>query len=189
MRIERDKISEIQNFWGENKLHRWPPAKLSGLALSDETKTFLSEVGIPKVKPFDEVIWFFEGFKDLIPLKTHYENLQIKNAVPSNVENSYVFTVECEEMACFSIRPNDEKVIYTNPEVAESVRYCNSSIEMFVYFLTEFYKTAAYTIKNELDEESELEVTMSMVEKLRNYDSEAFDAEDSFWNTVLLDSQ
>lgn len=189
MKINKGIIDEIQEFWGTDRLYQWLLERLFSLELSDETKIFLSKIGVPKVKPFNEVIWFFEEFIDLIPIKIHFEKSHIKHTIPSNIESSYVFATECEGICCFCICIEGERIIYFNPEIKESVRYCNSSIEMFCYFLTEFYRTALYVRKNQLDEDSELKLIKSIIEKLQMFDPNALEIEDSFWNTILLDFQ
>jgi hypothetical protein len=160
-------FEQIVSFWGSENLRRWPRKSVSCIAIPEESKRFLTEVGFPYKE--DWTLRFDPGADDLppIPDKPWYRRIGFDYVVPicmDEVRNGCVVAVETDE---------------GGPE-----RFVNSSVEHFGEFLTHYgeYRHSARTI-------SETELLQSAIplieKKLRSADPSAFDDVENYWRVII----
>ena len=153
---------EIIDFWGPEKLIRWPQSATSALRVPEQSKSFLCEVGLPIQEDWN---FRFDGNDRFPPLKDkpHYRRIGIDDPMPF----------------CLDEEGNGRVI-----EVTDKLElFVNSSVELFAECLLLFqqYRNAAYGRPKEEGDQM-LEITRARIETA---DPPALADPNTFWSLIV----
>lgn len=166
-------MNEIVEFWGFENLKRWPEAAVSPLKISQASKEYLINVGLPK--KLDRTIRFGTDFENFPRLdhKPHYR----------------VIGFDLDNSICIDEQKNGRVVCVYTEKASEAL--INSSVELLGEFLTQDRKfgklsESYYEGKSENLTEEDIQKAFLLLEKrLQSLDPAAFGDDDNVWPILL----
>lgn len=161
--------SDIAKAWAGNTF-RVPEAILSKHPLSQELRSFLSNVGLPRDCPL---------------LVTFYEDAHLLESL--NYERETYLIVGDDSSTKLCIKTRTEDVWSIDPDRQLPRRFINSELGHFVLFL-HIYRSRQHDLAAASDEEA-AEIIGAMKSEFRRLDTRSLDDPDNWWSVILEQSE
>lgn len=130
--------NEIADFWGATNLNRWANADWEKLSLSESSKSYLIEVGLPIGESWTLKFDYVVGQLPEISYNPNYFCIGIDDFVP--------ICIDCNL---------DDRIIAIENAVTKKERFINSSIDCFGEFLVyyaQYRRTIVSIGEHEIEE-------------------------------------
>jgi hypothetical protein len=157
---------EIVNFWGRENLKSWSESSLRDVIISQSSKQFLLEVGLPHQD--DWTLRFISETSQIprVPSRSNCRIIGFDGPVPICLDERHHGSAVAVEMG-----------------IGRTERFINTSVERFAEFLVLYqeYRTAART----LSEDETLKFIPSIEERMHKVDPKAFDDRNNYWPVII----
>lgn len=184
---------KIINFWGAHNLSRAQPELLESINISDKSKQFLIEVGLPReLDLFYKINFYLEDdvlprldIKNYLPPKLYYKYQAIKQPIIIGSEDNIY-----DSICIFELDEYVGGYVYSvgiDKEMINGIYFMNSSVEQLAEF---FYLYQNYHLKAERenklnDEEKYYHLTEELAYEMYKVDARVFESEDNWWRLIL----
>ncbi|TCS93245.1 SUKH-4 family immunity protein [Hazenella coriacea] len=157
-------LKEITGFWGESleKIHH---KTIDKFPLSEETKLFLTSIGLPVQ---DDFFISFYGNDQILELA--YESKQI-------------VSIGDDFGTKICIEPDSDQIISIDEQAEYPTRFVNSSITNLLQFMM-IYKKKLPALKDATDEEA-CKIVDQINKEYKRIDSKAIENEENWWSIIL----
>jgi hypothetical protein len=156
---------DIIRFWGWDNLKRWSKEDLRDVAITESSKLFLTEVGLPRRA--DWTMRFDEEANRLPRLqnKPNYRQIGVAYVVP----------------ICLDERRNG-CVVDVEEAIGGPERYINSSVELFGECLVYYQQ---YRLVARATEDDVQDVVATTEQRMRKADPRAFRNDEDWWPVIV----
>ena len=171
---------QVRNIWGVDNTYLLNNNSLKNLQLSDDTKKFISTIGIPK-QPSLWITFEIEDF--LLTLEEYLKKYNKTNII--NADNYYLIGYKGytnDIYVCIKIEDETTWIVDNIEPIKSFNNFVNSSLQLLVEFLYIYEK---YDSENH---EPELKVA-KMRNKFLELDYMALKNENSFWSIILEETE
>jgi hypothetical protein len=157
---------ETIRFWGLENLGRWAPSSLADVRIPDESRHFLTDVGLPIGQDWT---LHFDPNVEAVPRvagRPNYRRIGFDDVMPICIDEL-----------------RGGRVLVLDTDDVRQDRFVNSSVEQFGQFLAIYgeYRRGPST----MSEDDILAVIADIEERMRKLDPASFELEDSYWPLII----
>jgi hypothetical protein len=173
-----DPVAQIRATFEPGGLQRAPHHALSKLGISQESRRFLSDVGVP-----NQPILLVEFAIDVDTIPTLRE-FATQIALPEEIaDKMWRIGTDGRLELVLTTRDDADPVLSVDPRGEIPTRLVNTSVDLLVGFLA-LYVEYCRECPNHSDEEMNA-AAASLEVRMRQYDPPAFESREQHWSTVL----